>query len=221
MLFVVFIASDQPKFGDFYSTKIFNFFFLKTRIEPKDALIALFLSLTTPKRHRIGYIITENFAILLNEKYSIEELYLIYSFLESFLDYFRIQTRAYKIKYTFFDHLTSMMNLTLINIENHLRQYIEDLEEDYYNSDNLEFLIQFLSDRFCYVKYLSKTLKQKVWYMILRHVTQLYISNYFKKESFDISPLALAEKISKVFGFIFCFFWRFFLHFCASGQFST
>lgn len=82
----------------------------------------------------VGYIITENFVGIFKNRFSINELFLIYSFIERFVNYFNEKTVNHEKKLLYFDHLTSLMRVTLINIENYLRYFIVKLKDGYFET---------------------------------------------------------------------------------------
>lgn len=144
----------------------------------------------------VGYIITENFVGIFKNRFSINELFLIYAFIERFVKYFNDKTINHEKKLLYFDHLTSLMRVTLINIENYLRYFIVKVKDSYFKTKQIINLLEMLGKKFCLAKYISTSLSRRIWTTLLKLVVAKYLNLYFVRESLDIKTVDLASKLT-------------------------
>lgn len=91
-----------------------------------------------------------------------EELFLIYAFIEQSYAFFSEKTQDHDKRLLFFDHLSSLLKVTMINIQSYLRDYIGKLQESLFQSDQFNSVFSILLKDFGMVKYVSPDLSKRV-----------------------------------------------------------
>jgi hypothetical protein len=146
----------------------------------------------------VGYIITENFSGIFKNRFSINELFLIYAFIERFVNFFNEKTLNHEKKLLYFDHLTSLMSVTLINIENYLRYFVVKIKDSYFETSQIPAMLEILAKKFCLAKHISGSLSRRIWTNLVQLVTTKYMNLYFVRESLDIKTVDLASKLTAI-----------------------
>lgn len=125
--FLGLISSSEGKNGGYYSLGM---------EEEKSIIRNVFKT--------VGYMITENFIDIFINRYSVVEMFLIYAFLEETYFYFKSKTNYFNSSYESvqktnenFSNLESMMEVTILNINNYIHYLIMRINASYFDITNL------------------------------------------------------------------------------------
>lgn len=134
--------------------------------------------------------ITENFINIFINRFSVVEMFLIYSFLENVYLYFKSKTMYFNSSYESvqktnenFSNLQSLMQVTILNINNYIHYLIMRLNTSYFEITNLTKLLVFLSEQIGTVNLIGTLLPRKVWTSVIDIVVENYIMVFFEKDS--------------------------------------
>lgn len=90
------------------------------------------------------------------------------------------------------------MRVTLINIENYLRYFIVKLKDGYFETGQINNLLDLLTKKFCLAKHISSSLSKRIWTNLLQLIITKYMDLYFVRESLDIKTVDLASKLTSI-----------------------
>ena len=103
----------------------------------------------------MGFLLTENFSNIFIDRFSVSEMFLVYGFIEDLYLYFKSKTNFLNSSYDSaqatnesFSNLESLMQVTLININNYVHYLLMRLNTAYFEITNLNKLLTFLSEQF-------------------------------------------------------------------------
>lgn len=147
--------------------------------------------------------ITENFINIFINRYSVVEMFLIYAFIEDTYMYFKSKTMYLNSSYESvqqinesFSNLQSMMQVTILNINNYIHYLIMRLNSSYFEITNLEKLFVVLSDQIGTVNLIGTLLPKKVWTNVLDIVVENYIVILFNDRSKFKDLVALKRQVA-------------------------
>jgi hypothetical protein len=117
-------------------------------------------------------------------------MFLLYGFLEDTYLYFKSKTMYFNSSYESvvktnenFSNLLSLMQVTILNINNYIHYLIMRLNTSYFSINNLTKLLVFLSEQVGTVNLIGTFLSKKVWKNIIEIVVENYIVVFFATDS--------------------------------------
>jgi len=132
-------------------------------------------------------------------------MFLVYGFIEDLYLYFKSKTNflnqshdSVKATNESFNNLESLMQVTLININNYVHYLLMRLNASYFEITNLSKLLVFLSEQFGSVNLIGTMLAKQVWSNVLEIVVENYIVVFFANEK---QFLDFHATLSKFFSF--------------------
>lgn len=116
-------------------------------------------------------------------------MFLVYGFIEEMYLYFKSKTSFLNSSYDSvqstnesFSNLESLMQVTLININNYVHYLLMRLNTAYFEVTNLSKLLVFLSEQFGSVNLIGTMLAKQIWTNVLDIVVENYIVVFFANE---------------------------------------
>jgi hypothetical protein len=158
--------------------------------------------------------ITENFINIFINRYSVVEMFLIYAFLEDTLMYFKTKTMYFSSSYESvqksnnqnFSNLESLMQVTILNINNYVQYLLMRLNTSYFEITNIGKLLVFLSEQIGHVNLIGTLLPKKVWTSVLDIIIENYVVVFFSNQKvFQQNLIPLKGKSTFFFQFVFRF----------------
>ena len=124
--------------------------------------------------------ITENFDSVFSNSVTIEEMFLIYEFVESSLIYFKTETNsAHRIANINFENIESVLQVLAINIDNYIKYMLLQLQKTKVDTTNFEKLIVYCSTQFSIVNLLGSSLPKVFWKIVLENFVGNYRDRFF------------------------------------------